>query len=94
MTDGENQNSKNGVLHNATNRGEADRTTKSICENIKDDDIQVFTIAYEVDDRRTRNMLEGCASAGANFFNATNAAELNEAFQKIGSSLIQLRITS
>ena len=94
MTDGENQNSKNGVLHNATNRGEADRTTKSICENIKDDDIQVFTIAYEVDDRRTRNMLEGCASAGANFFNATNAAELNEAFQKIGSSLVQLRITS
>jgi len=94
MTDGENYNSKNGILHNATNRVDADRTTSRLCERIKDEDITVYTIAYEVTDTPTQNMLRNCASENTNFFNATNAQELNKAFQAIGASLNELRITA
>jgi len=93
MTDGENFNSKNGILHNGDSRVDADRTTRRICESIKNEEIQVFTIAYEVTDRPTQNMLRDCASGSSNFFNARNASELNKAFQAIGASLNETRLT-
>ena len=95
MTDGKNFKSKNGILHNANDGGnDADRTTARMCENIKNGDVKVFTIAYEVNDTPTQNLLRNCASGSGNFFNATNAQELNDAFQTIGNSLNELRITS
>jgi len=93
MTDGENHNSKNGLLHNGNARGKADQTTRRLCERIKNDDIQVFTIAYEVTDTPTQNMLRKCASGNGNFFNASNAQQLNQAFQAIGASLNETRLT-
>lgn len=94
MTDGENHNSKNGLLHNGNSRGNADQTTRRLCEKIKNEDIQVFTIAYEVNDTPTQKMLRNCASGSGNFFNASNAQQLNQAFQAIGASLNELRITA
>jgi len=95
MTDGNNFKSKDGILHNLSDNGDgADLTTQRLCDRIKDDDIQVFTIAYEVTDAPTRNLLRNCATSSVNYFNATNAAQLNEAFQAIGNSLNELRITA
>ena len=95
MTDGKNFKSKNGVLHNKSDNGSnADNITGRLCERIKDDDIKVFTIAYEVNDTPTRNLLRDCATSSSNYFNATNAAQLNSAFQAIGHSLHELRITA
>jgi len=95
MTDGENFRSKDGILHNMDDGGnDADRTTQRLCDRIKNDDIQVFTIAYEVTDTPTQNLLRNCATSNSNFFNATNAQELNDAFQTIGNSLNELRITA
>lgn len=95
MTDGKNFKSKDGILHNMNDGGNgADTTTSRLCERIKNDDIKVFTIAYEVDDTPTRNLLRNCATNSDSYFNATNAAELNAAFQTIGNSLNELRITA
>jgi len=95
MTDGENFKSKDGILHNMNDGGnDADVTTSRLCERIKNDDIKVFTIAYEVTDAPTRNMLRNCATNNDSYFNATNAAELNAAFETIGNSLNELRITA
>lgn len=95
MTDGQNSMSKNGLLHNLNDTGiDANTTTSRLCERIKNDDIKVFTIAYEVTDTPTQNMLRNCATSSSNFFNATNAQQLNDAFQTIGNSLNELRITA
>ena len=95
MTDGENFKSKDGILHNMNDGGnDADITTSRLCERIKNDDIKVFTIAYEVNDAPTRNLLRNCATSADSYFNATSAAELNAAFQTIGNSLNELRITA
>lgn len=95
MTDGKNFKSKDGILHNMNDGGNnADDTTRRLCERIKNDDIKVFTIAYEVNDAPTRNLLRNCATSSDSYFNATSAAELNAAFETIGNSLNELRITA
>jgi len=83
MTDGENTRSKSGSFHNGQSQVNADRKAADICNNIKDDNITVYTIAYEVNDTQTENLLRGCASNPDNYFDATNAGDLMEAFDVI-----------
>ncbi len=94
MTDGRNTKSKSGITHNSNNQIPADRTMERMCENAKRDNIQIYTIAYEIQDQATRDLLENCASASVNFFNATNGDELGDAFSQIATSLTVARITS
>lgn len=94
MTDGDNTKSKNNIKHNGGSRVNADDLTDRMCQTIKDENVRVFTIAYEVDDASTKNLLQGCASAAGDFFDASNAQQLNDAFQAIGASLNELRLTT
>ena len=94
MTDGQNTKSKTGNFHNGNNSAEADNTTRTLCTNIKREDITVFTIAYDVSDNTTKSLIRQCASSNAMFFDADNAKDLDEAFQEIAENLSNLRITS
>ena len=94
MTDGVNTKSKNGLLHNGGSQINADNLTAKMCEKIKDENIRLFTIAYEVNDASTKNLLSGCATEAGNFFDARNASDLDDAFQAIGQSLRELRLTA
>lgn len=93
MTDGANTKSKNGDWHEGGSVNNANNTTKNLCNNIKSSDIQIYTIAYEITDTTTKNLMRNCASKSSMYFDASNAAQLTEAFDTIGSSLIKLRLT-
>lgn len=94
MTDGKNEGSKNGKKHNGSNQNAANNKTDATCEAAKRDGVTIYTIAYDVNDTTTKNMLTRCASNSANFFDAGNASELNKAFQAIGDALNELRISA
>lgn len=95
MTDGQNTRAKNGILHDqAGQNAKADETTRELCNAIKDEDVTVYTIAYDVSNVPTRQLLQGCASENANYYDARNAADLNQAFSDIANALNQLRISS
>jgi len=94
MTDGANTRSINGETHEGRDLVDADNTTAAICERVKGSDITVYTIAFEVPDVETQNLLRNCASGASNFFNAQNASQLDAAFSNISSTLNELRITS
>lgn len=95
MTDGENTRAKNGILHDQAGQNDkADNTTRDLCNAIKDENITVYTIAYDVDSSSTRQLLQGCASEISNFYDARNAADLNQAFSDIANSLNQIRISA
>ena len=94
MTDGQNEGSKSGVLHNGSNRNDANAKTAATCEAAKRDGITVYTIAYDVNDAVTKRLLERCATNVSNFYDADNASDLNEAFQSIGDALNELRISA
>ena len=99
MTDGGNSMVKGGGrTHPRINFGGPNETTdvnrvtdhtETLCQNVKNDNIEVFTIAFEVTDAATRNMLSGCADSTANYFDARNAQQLEDAFEDIGNSLTQ-----
>lgn len=94
MTDGDNTRSKNGDWHEGNDGAKADATTKTLCNNIKDDEIQVYSIAYDIADASTRSLVAGCATSPGMAFEAKNAQDLKAAFEKIGQSLSVLRLTN
>lgn len=105
MTDGSNTTSLNGerddfdgIFHWSYSnrieeqRVEADQLTLELCTSVKNQNIQIITVAFEVDDADTRNMLKSCASSGKDFYNATDAAKLKKAFSDIGAGLNEIRL--
>lgn len=94
MTDGENTRSKSGLTHEGENLNNANRKTARLCESVKNDDIEIYTIAYALDDKFTKNLMRKCASSTANFFDAGTAADLEKAFEEIGRNLEVLRVSA
>ena len=94
MTDGANTKSKNGTAHNGNDIVDANDVTAEMCSRVKGDNIQVYTIAYEVTDTNTQNLMRSCASNPDMYFNATDSSQLNDAFSSITTSLVDLRLTN
>ena len=94
MTDGSNTRAASGTTHDSKSTNKADRKTDSLCSGIKGSGIQLYTIAYEVDDNKTRRLLEGCASGSDMYFNAQNSSDLSSAFAEIAANLSTLRLTN
>jgi len=103
MSDGENTQSLapdttndfgfNGVYHWGEDIENANSVTSSLCANIKNDAITIYTIAYEVTDAATQTLLTQCASSPSHAYQAGSAAELNSAFESIGEKLAQVRLS-
>ncbi|MBL4853724.1 MAG: VWA domain-containing protein [Robiginitomaculum sp.] len=93
MTDGDNTRSQNGNRHNGRNIANANQTTSRMCTNVKAGDIEVYTIAYEITNNATKNLMRNCATNSSMYFDASNAAQLNAAFEDIGRNLIKVRLT-
>ena len=94
MTDGENTRSKSTFSHEGQNVADANSKTARMCNRVKQDDIEIYTITYALDDVKTKNLMKSCATDATKFFDAKSAADLNEAFSVIGRSLEVLRVTS
>ena len=72
----------------------ANPITETLCDNIKADNIVVFTIAFEVEDGSpVEKLMRDCAGNGGQFFDADSAEELESAFNQIGLSLLNLRLS-
>jgi len=104
MSDGSNTVSTNGtvdgwdglfhwLMNEDDDREKADELTRNFCQSIKADGIRLITVAYEVTDSDTRELMQNCASAGSDYYDATNASQLVTAFKKIGNGLKTVRLT-
>jgi len=98
MTDGANTRSVSGDTHDAVNINEANQITEKLCETMKKENIRIYTIAFQLStssqSNKARKILENCASTKNSFFDTQSASQLNKAFQEIGQSLVQPRITA
>lgn len=93
LTDGENTRAPNYPTHDSTSRALADSLTKQLCDEIKRDQIVVYTVALGPIDAPTRALLQSCASSPANYFTASSSGDLSGAFAAIASSMRQLILT-
>ncbi|MCF6344205.1 MAG: pilus assembly protein TadG-related protein [Devosiaceae bacterium] len=79
--------------HYGNDVDDANDKTEELCENIKSEDIIVYTIAFDVDDSDIEEILQNCAGNGGSYYDASNSAELEEAFEDISDSLRKLRVS-
>ncbi len=70
----------------ANNRRRWDRATIRNCNIAKRHQIEIYTVAFQAPSRG-RTLLRRCASDNAHYFEASNASELIQAFNKIGASV-------
>lgn len=66
---------------------------RRLCQNIKDEGIEIYTVIFRETDGETRDLMRNCATDADHYFTADSAAELHEAFAAIGSGIGQLRLT-
>lgn len=93
MTDGENTISPTYPTHNGDDSTTANTLTAELCTNIKAADIEVFTIAFEVNTNTVKNLLRNCATSTDRFFDAGNSTQLAAAFESITKQMSNLRIS-
>ncbi|MEH7912031.1 TadE/TadG family type IV pilus assembly protein [Rhizobium laguerreae] len=65
----------------------------NVCTAMKNAGVIVYTIAFNNPGTSTQNLLRGCASQNAFYFNSPTTAALQSAFKQIGNSLSNLRVS-
>jgi len=73
-------------------RTNADALTSELCSSIKQDGIRIITVAFEIEDTGTKNLLDNCASSSTDYYDASNSDQLKAAFKNIGESLNVVRL--
>lgn len=72
---------------------ELDDRLSTVCSAMKANNIIVYTIAFNNPGSNVENLLRNCASQDAYYFDSPSASELRAAFQTIGDSLSNLRVS-
>jgi hypothetical protein len=67
--------------------------TSKLCESIKAEGVIVYTVLFDVSDPQIETLLRNCASDPSNSYVASDQAGLLAAFNTIGASLTQLRLS-
>lgn len=85
---------KLGTSSRSTAENRLDARTTQVCTSMKANGILVYTIALGTDiGTSAKNMLKGCASRPEYYFESPSNTALQAAFQTIGDSLANLRIS-
>lgn len=81
-----------GKDHFGGNTNQANQYTAEACTEIKSKGIEIYTIAFEVTDTDTIDMLRLCATSNDHAYVATDAALLKESFKVIASEFKTVRL--
>ena len=93
MSDGANTVSPNNSgWHNRSDVSQANGYVEDICDEAKDAGIEVYTVAFDLDDEDTKDMLKDCATDESYYYDAEDADDLQAAFNSIGRELSELAI--
>ncbi|MBI1206439.1 MAG: pilus assembly protein [Azospirillum sp.] len=82
---------KLGTTNSSTAESRLDDRLTTVCDNMKAKGIVVYTIAVEVTNSSTINLLRSCATDTGKYFSAS-AADLTAVFHTIGGALSNLRL--
>ncbi len=92
MTDGENTLSPTYPTHDGRDTSLSDSLTDTVCTNMKNAGITVYTVAFEVTAAVPKSVLENCASDSSKYFDAQDSNQMAASFTSIGKDLAQLRL--
>ncbi|PHR62726.1 MAG: hypothetical protein COA47_02250 [Robiginitomaculum sp.] len=76
-----------------TSSATGDLATERLCDRIKAKGILLYTIAFDVGNTNTEDMLLDCATDPGMYFDAENNAQLEVAFSRIAGDISNLRLS-
>jgi hypothetical protein len=83
MTDGEYNNARNTSANTST----VNTAALALCQNMKNENIEVYTIGFETNDT-ANTLLTNCATDASHFYEADDEEALEEAFEDIGERVL------
>ena len=86
LTDGR-QTTKAWGQNESYNTSNGEENLEVMCEAIKDKNVLLITVAFDLSDGGTRTRLTNCATSSAYFFDADTNSQLAAAFTEIGKLL-------
>jgi len=84
LTDGA-QTTKGHGPSNSYKVSKAEQNLEDLCENVKDKNVYVVTVAFDLNDGSTKDRLRDCATNAGYFFEANSNGELAVAFQTVAA---------
>jgi Flp pilus assembly protein TadG len=75
------------------NNGASDAYSRQLCDNMKAAGIEIYSVGFELKERKAVENMRACASDPSKFYNAEDAAELLLAYQDIASQIAMLRLS-
>lgn len=93
MSDGANTRSpRTDGLHTEYDTIDANTITASVCDEIKAQQIELYTIAFEITDATTKKLLQDCATSVDTYYDAKDADDLKSAFKQIGNEFREIAL--
>ncbi|MEL7485896.1 MAG: hypothetical protein AAGJ87_01645, partial [Pseudomonadota bacterium] len=93
LSDGANTRAPSYPAHDVEDPGAADDLTEQLCNDIEDDGLRIYAIAFEVTDPSIETLLRECATDDGGYFDAENSALLQAAFSAIATDLLDLSLS-
>ncbi len=72
---------------------ELDDRLSETCTNMKDKDIVVYSITFDVDSSNIQSLMEGCATDEDKYFDSPSEDELKRTFRAIAKELKEIRLS-
>lgn len=82
-----------GTSNHSLANQEVDRRLLTVCNSMKDQGIQVFTIMFDLNNPTVETLYRNCATSDEHFFDSPTGEDLETAFKKIGRQLTNLRLS-
>ncbi|WP_306228725.1 pilus assembly protein TadG-related protein [Mangrovibrevibacter kandeliae] len=76
----------------ATRVAQTNADTAQICSYIKSKGIEIYTVTFLVDNAAAHNLLDGCATDSAHYYDASDREALHSAFNKIAFDISRVRL--
>ncbi|MGA8169666.1 MAG: TadE/TadG family type IV pilus assembly protein [Methylocystis sp.] len=92
MTDGANTHSASYPDHENSDVPTANTMLATVCQNVKNAGITLYTIAFNVSDPTIMNVLSNCATGAPYYYNAQTNADLAAAYAQIAQQVNALRL--
>lgn len=97
MSDGMNSRSykswSTGSDHYGSDKEAANEDTLAACEFIKSKNVDIYAIAFQIDDKDTEDMLKTCATSYSHFYDADSIEKLKTAFADVAASFREIALT-
>lgn len=82
-----------GSLNQTTAARNVDGWVRTLCDTLKGQGVQIYTVLLEADTAANRSLYTACASSASNYYPTNDVSQLDSVFRSIGSAIARLQLT-